>query len=55
MRESVNIYSPHFEALNARGALEILDEHISILTNMTLYSEQTGLALLADSGAGIFL
>lgn len=54
-RESVNIYPPHFEALNARGALEILDEHISILTDMTLYSEQTGLALLADSGTGIFL
>lgn len=54
-RESVNIYPPHFEALHAGGALEILDENISILTNMTLYSEQTGLALLADSGAGIFL
>lgn len=54
-QESVNIYTNHFEALNARGALDILDEGVAILTDLSLYSEQTGLALLTDSGVGIFL
>ncbi|MGM9618448.1 MAG: CRISPR-associated helicase Cas3' [Oscillospiraceae bacterium] len=54
-QESVNVYPRHFEALNARGALETLDENVSILTDGTLYNKQTGLKLLADSGVGIFL
>ena len=54
-QESVNVYTNHFEALNARGALDILDEGVAILTDLSLYSEQTGLALLTDSGVGIFL
>ena len=54
-QESVSAYPQHFEALNARGALELLDEGVSILTDASLYNEQTGLALQADSGVGIFL
>ena len=54
-QESVSVYQQHFEALNVRGALELLDENVSILTDESLYNEQTGLALQADSGVGIFL
>ena len=54
-QESVNLYANHFEALNARGALDILDEGAAILTDLSLYSESTGLALVHDSGVGIFL
>ena len=54
-QESVNIYPQHFDTLNARGALEILDENVTILRDCTRYNEQTGLALLSDSGVGIFL
>lgn len=54
-QESVNVFPQHFESLNARGALEILDVGISILRECSLYSEQTGLALLSDRGLGIFL
>ena len=53
-QESVSIYPQHFAELE-QCALEILDENISILTDMTQYSEQTGLSLKADSGVGIFL
>ncbi len=52
---SVNVYENHFNALNARGALDILEEGLAVLTNTTLYSEDTGLALLTDGGVGIFL
>lgn len=54
-QESVNIYQNHFEMLNARGALEILDESVAVLTDLSLYSEDTGLALISDSGVGIFV
>lgn len=54
-RYSVNVYEPHFNALNARGALDILEEDLAVLTEQSLYSEATGLALLADGGIGIFL
>lgn len=54
-QESVNIYDNHFAALLARGALDVLDESVAILTDLSLYNEQTGLALLSDGGVGIFL
>ncbi|MCQ5128660.1 CRISPR-associated helicase Cas3' [Butyricicoccus faecihominis] len=54
-QESVNIYENHFEALLARGALDVQDESVAILTDLTLYNEQTGLVLLTDGGVGIFL
>lgn len=54
-KESVSIYPQHFEALLARGALEVPDENTAILTDLSLYDDQTGLALLSDTGVGIFL
>ena len=54
-KESVSIFPQHFEALLARGALEVPDETTAILTDLSPYDEQTGLALLSDTGVGIFL
>ena len=54
-QESVNIYPQHVQSLLNGGALEPLDESMFLLTDSSLYSEQTGLALSADSGVGIFL
>ena len=52
---SVNVYEDHFDALNAKGALDILEPDLAVLTDPSLYSETTGLELLADDGVGIFL
>lgn len=52
---AVSIYPQHFEALNLAGDLEILDDQAAILTNPTLYSEQTGLSLQADFGKALFV
>lgn len=53
-RHSVNIYPGHFEALLNIGALEALDEGAAILTDLSLYKEETGLALIAEAGQAIF-
>ncbi|MGN0743306.1 MAG: CRISPR-associated helicase Cas3' [Candidatus Fimadaptatus sp.] len=54
-QESVGVYSGHYEALLARGALEVLDEGIAVLTDMALYSEHTGLKLLEhEEGLAFF-
>ncbi len=52
---SVNIYEPHFNELRRRGALEVLEEDLAVLTDLSLYSESTGLALKADEGVGFFI
>ncbi len=52
---SVNVYENHFNALNARGALDILEDGLAVLTDTALYDENTGLTLLTDGGVGIFV
>lgn len=55
-QESVSVYCKHYKALLARGALDVLDEGIAVLTDMALYSEHTGLKLLAsESGLANFV
>ncbi len=54
-RYSVNVYEPHFNALNDKRALEPLEEDLFLLTDPSLYSESTGLAIMSDTGVGIFL
>ena len=55
-QESVSVYREHYKALLARGALDVLDEGIAVLTDMALYSEHTGLKLLAgESGLANFV
>ena len=52
---AVSIYPRHFEALNLAGNLEVLDDQAAILTNPSLYSEQTGLSLQSDFGKALFI
>ncbi len=54
-RFAVNVYESHFDALNARGALCVLNPDFAVLTDLSLYSEDTGLTLMSDGGQGIFL
>ena len=52
---AVSIYPQHFEALMAAGDLELLKDKAAILTNMKLYSSDTGLSLEADFGKDLFI
>ena len=52
---AVSIYPQHYEALNQAGDLEILDDQLAILTNLALYTEETGLSLHADFGKALFV
>ena len=52
---TVNVYENHFNALNAHGALTMLEQNLALLTDLSLYDDQTGLALLTDGGEGIFI
>lgn len=54
-RYGVSVYEDHFAALQAAGALEILENGAVILNNMDLYSEEAGLSLDADSGEAVFV
>lgn len=51
----VSIYGQHFAALDRSGALERLEDGSALLTDLSLYSERTGLSLEADSGRGLFV
>lgn len=51
----VSVYPQHLEALDRAGALVRLEDGSVILTDLTLYSNSTGLRLAADSGKGLFV
>ena len=51
----VSVYEQHFIALDQAGGLEQLEDGSVILTNLSLYSDDTGLSLEADSGKGLSL
>lgn len=51
----VSVYERHFAALEDAGDLQLLDCDVAILRNLSLYSEETGLSLDADSGKGLFI
>lgn len=51
----VSVYETHFNALEAAGDLEVLENGVAILRNMALYSNKTGLSLMADSGESLFV
>lgn len=46
---SVSVYPNHFEALNAIGALELLEDGSAILRNLSLYNTECGLKLVSKS------
>lgn len=51
----VSVYEKHFKTLENAGDLEILPDNTIILSNQTLYSEDTGLSLEADEGKCLFI
>ena len=52
---AVNVYPGHYTQLHGRGALEVLDSELAILTDETQYSDATGLNTFFKSGIGIFI
>lgn len=51
----VSVYLPHFQALYNSGKIELLGKSLAVLTDPDTYSEETGLALTADSGTAWFV
>lgn len=54
-RYGMTVYEQHFKALYEAGDIEILTDDVAVLTNLALYSPQTGLSLQADSGKALFI
>lgn len=52
---SVSVYEQHFQALLAAGDILPLTEDSAVLTNLLLYSTETGLSLSADPGKAEFI
>ena len=58
---SVQVYNEHFQALYDAGVLLLadecsgLDDRSAVLTDISLYSDATGLSLKADSGQALFV
>lgn len=52
---AVSIYPQHFEALMTAGDLELSKDGVAVLTNLELYSANTGLSLEADFGKSLFI
>ena len=51
----VSVYENHYAALDAISALEVLDDEIAILTDLSLYDEKTGLSMQSGKGGiGLF-
>ena len=51
----VSVYPQHFAALDLAGDLEVLEDGCTILTNLALYDNNTGLPLTADEGKALFI
>ena len=52
---SVSVYEQHYQALLAAGDILPLTEDSAVLTNLLLYSTETGLSLSADPGKAEFI
>ena len=48
--DSVSVYPQHFQSLDEAGVLELLEDSIAVLTNLSLYSQETGLSLQIKTG-----
>lgn len=51
----VSVYENHFYELEKAGALYMLEDSSAVLSDLSLYSEFTGLSLKADSGQALFI
>lgn len=54
-RYSVSIYPGHYQALQSAGDVVPLDAESAVLVNPALYSAETGLSLVADTGKAEFI
>ena len=52
---SVSVYERHLQALDQAGVLERLEDGNWLLSDLSLYSKETGLSLEADSGRAEFI
>ena len=52
---SVNVYKNHLDALLGQYAVEIVEEGLYVLTDISLYDEDTGLEMPDREGVGILL
>ena len=50
----VNVYENQFLKLQGAGVIDVLDENISILTDMSIYDDNKGLIVAVDEGIGVF-
>ena len=53
-RYGVGIYEDHFNALLAAGDISLIDDNSAVLENLSLYDEQTGLSLNAETDKCLF-
>jgi CRISPR-associated endonuclease/helicase Cas3 len=52
---TVNIYEQEYQAINEKGAIEVIKDAYAVLTNMSYYEVQSGIALLpSDGGEAVF-
>ena len=51
----VSVYPQHFAALDLAGDVEVLEDGSTVLTNLALYDDSTGLSLRADEGKALFI
>lgn len=52
---SVQIYPQPYKELVDAGDIQVLEGDFAVLTNMSLYSTETGLSLHAEYGKGLFI
>ena len=50
----VNVYDKQFIKLQGAGIIDVLDENISVLTDLSIYDEYKGLMVNVDEGIGVF-
>ena len=54
-QHAVSVYAEHFTRLDEAGALELLEDGSAVLTDLSLYCDDTGLSLEADSGNALWI
>lgn len=51
----IHVYPQHFRKLWEAGDIEVVREGFAILTNVKIYSEETGISLEGDFGKAVFI
>lgn len=52
---TVNIYEPEFQAINLKGAIDMIADTYAVLNDMDYYNEKTGINIpTKDGGEAIF-